>query len=78
MMLNEGRLRMQGSEAHPRDYLNIFCLGKREPEVPGTPAPTKQPKPKSPQVQPLSHRGPTIRRPVKHWLCRNEQHLGTE
>mmetsp|Transcript_9813 Transcript_9813/g.29512 ORF Transcript_9813/g.29512 Transcript_9813/m.29512 type:complete len:978 (-) Transcript_9813:2047-4980(-) len=42
-------IQLKGSEAHPRDYLNIFCLGKREPEVPGTPAPTKQPKPKSPQ-----------------------------
>ncbi len=42
--------RAQGSDAHPRDFLNIFCLGKREPEIPGVPPPAKSPKPGSPQV----------------------------
>ncbi len=39
--------------AHPRDYLNIFCLGNREPEDPSVPKPTKEPKLGSVQVSRL-------------------------
>jgi hypothetical protein len=41
---------MQGVKAHPRDYLNVFCLGNREPVEPNAPPPPKSAKPKSRQV----------------------------
>ena len=41
---------MQGVNAHPRDYLNIFCLGNREPVEPNAPPPPKAAKPGSRQV----------------------------
>ena len=47
-------VRAQGSNAHPRDFLNVFCLGKREPEIPGLPPPAKSAKPGSPQVLPAT------------------------
>lgn len=43
-------LEIKGSKAHPKDYLNIFCLGTREPEIPGMKPPPKSPKPGSPQA----------------------------
>ena len=41
---------VQGVKAHPRDYLNVFCLGNREPVEPNAPPPPKSAKPKSRQV----------------------------
>lgn len=43
-------LKIKGSKAHPKDYLNLFCLGTREPEIPGMAKPPKSPKPGSPQA----------------------------
>ena len=42
--------RVQGVNAHPRDYLNVFCLGNREPVDPQAPPPPKSAKPGSRQV----------------------------
>ncbi|MED6154788.1 Phospholipase D, partial [Stylosanthes scabra] len=40
-------IRKTGIEAHPRDYLTFFCLGKREPKMEGEYVPTEQPEPDS-------------------------------
>jgi phospholipase D1/2 len=46
----------KGVDAHPRDYLNIFCLGNREPVDPNVPPPTTEPKAGSLQAKILKTR----------------------
>ncbi|XP_061341037.1 phospholipase D alpha 1-like [Gastrolobium bilobum] len=40
-------IRKKGIEAHPRDYLTFFCLGKRESRIVGEYTPPEEPEPDS-------------------------------